>query len=77
MLDPSGCFQSTRMDATCPHRWDHRQKIARLVANTIAEAAYFKSTRKLQPTKSYADGLTIDYPCLVAKVKRWAPSSTL
>ena len=53
------------------------QKIAGLVANTMANKAYFESTPKLPTRKSYARGLAIDGRRKDGKTKGTTPFSTI
>ena len=53
MLDPSGCFYFTIPRITVRVSLGPEQKIAGLVANTIANKLYFASTRKVHAIKRY------------------------
>ena len=64
MLDPSGCFVFfTKPCSAVRVLLGPEQKIAHLVANTIANKAYLKSTRYLPTLKSCARSLATDFRC--------------
>ena len=75
MLDPSGCFYFTVPRIAVRVLVGSEQKIARLVANTIANKAYFKPMQKLFTLKRCARLRAIDYRRKVAKLIRSSPLS--
>ena len=70
MLDPSGCFYFTVPRIAVLVLLGPEQKIARLIANDIANTLYFKVTLKLHTTKSYTGWIARDYQSKVTKLMR-------